>query len=232
VFAFAIPWSLSSKLRWGSSSTSYLYSSGSTSAVATLWSAWLANIPQLLLSSCYFTINLICTSMSGAEEWNNLATSRKGLRVTQPYEDQRSTYFLQLPYRWSLPLLAISGTLHWLMSQTFFLVRIDTWEHDKQSSTAACGFSALSLVVLLLVLFVLLGIIGAVGLRMRETKMPVVLSCSLAISAACHPPLDDVDAHLAEVQWGVTGNEVVKGFGHCALSSRHVTEPEEGKKYY
>jgi len=219
-------------MQWGTSSTSYIFSSGSTSVVATLWSAWLANIPQLLLSSCYFTINQFCTSMAGAEEWNNLATSRKGLRVTQPYDHQRSTYFLELPYRWSLPLLAISGTLHWLMSQAFFLVRIDTWYSSTLSSTAACGFSALSLIVLLSVLFVLLGIIGVVGLRKRQTRVPIVSSCSLAISAACHPPPKEVDAHLAKLQWGVTENEVVEGFGHCSLSAGSVTEPEEGKMYY
>lgn len=44
---------------------------------------------------------------------------RKGLRVTQPHGYQRSSYFLQLPYRWSLPLIVISGTLHWLLSRVF-----------------------------------------------------------------------------------------------------------------
>jgi hypothetical protein len=178
-------------------------------------------------------INLICTSMGGAVEWNKLATSRKGLRVTKPYGQQRSTYFLQLPYRWSLPLTAVSGILHWLMSQTFFLVRIDTLaKYTDTVTTSACGFSITSLIVLLSVFGALLLTIGIIGLRKMDAKIPIAASCSLAISAACHPPPGDVDAHLAKVQWGVTQNEVVTGFGHCSLSSKPVTEPEEGRTYH
>ena len=216
--------------RWGAASNSYLYRSTSTSAVATLWSAWLANLPQLLVSFCYFSVNLVCTSMAGTEEWNHFATSRKGLRVTKPSAKQRSTYFLQLPYRWSLPLTAIGGALHWLVSQAFFLVRVD--DVDGGESTSACGVSLLSLITLLCVFWLLLFTICAVGHRMMPIKAPLIASCSLAISAACHPPPDDVDAHLGKVQWGVTDNEVVTGFRHCSLSSKPVTEPEEGMTYY
>ena len=230
-----------SRSRWGTSSTSYMNPAVSQET-ATLWSAWLSNVPQVLLSFCYFWINIVCTSMAAEQEWNNLGASRKGLRVTQPYGHQRSTYFLQMPYRWSLPLLAISATLHWLMSQAFFLVRTftlslgglgdDNSRNTIATSTSAIGFSALSLVVLISILFGLVAVIGAMGLRKREVRVPVVASCSLAISAACHPPPGDANAHLAKVQWGVTEHEVVTGFKHCSLSSKPVTEPEEGKTYY
>jgi hypothetical protein len=223
----------SASWRWGAGSSSYVYASQSTSAVATLWSAWLANVPQLLLSFCYFTINLLCTTMAGAVEWNRLGTSRKGLRVTQPYGQQRSTYFLQLPYKWSLPLTIISGVLHWLVSQTFFLVRIDTLvARDTRVSTSACGFSIISLIVLLGVFLLLLLVICTLGLRKMQPRVPIVSSCSLAISAACHPAPDEVDVHLAKVKWGVTGNMVVEGFRHCSLSSKPVVEPEEMQRYY
>jgi len=33
--------------------------------------------------------------------------------------------------------------------------------------------------------------------------MPLVATCSAAISAACHRPEQDVDAHLLPVQWGI-----------------------------
>ena len=38
----------------------------------------------------------------------------------------------------------------------------------------------------------------------HETKsgMPLASTCSAAISAACHPPRDDNEAHLFPVQWG------------------------------
>lgn len=190
-------------------------------------------MPQLLLSICYFTINRICTSIAGADEWNRLATGRKSLRVTQPYGRQRSTYFLQLPYKWSIPLTVISGTLHWLVSQTFFLVRLDPINDDHgPSEVSACGFSLLSFTVLFSFLAVLQCAIGIVGLRKMPMNAPTAASCSLAISAACHPPPGDANAHLAKVQWGVTENEVVTGFRHCSLSSKPVSTPEQGETYY
>lgn len=59
-----------------------------------------------------------------------MATTRKGLRVTAPRGEQRSSYFLQLPYRWAVPLMIVSGALHWLMSQTIFPVRLETRSRD------------------------------------------------------------------------------------------------------
>jgi hypothetical protein len=84
--------------------------------------AWIANAPQVLLPFCYVGLNNICTFMAAVEEWNHLASTRKGLRVSRPMAEQRSTYFLQLPYQWALPLIIMSGMLHWLLSQSFFLV--------------------------------------------------------------------------------------------------------------
>jgi hypothetical protein len=193
-------------------------------------------MPQLLLSICYLNVNLICTSITGSEEWNHLGSSKKGLRVTQPLGDQRSSYFLQLPYRWSLPLIVTSGTLHWLLSQTFFLVRVNFFDRDgtmlERDSRSACGFSTLSFSVLLSASLLLLGVIGFMGFRSISMKTPIVASCSLAISAACHPSSDEIDPHLAKVQWGVVEQEVVEGFGHCSLSSKPVKKPEVGKIYY
>lgn len=64
------------------------------------------------------------------------------------------------------------------------------------------------------------------------TGLPQAASNSLVVSAACHPPKDEVDPHLKAVQWGVVGKEVVERYGHCSLSSRPVTAPEEEKMYY
>jgi hypothetical protein len=57
------------------------------------------NVPQLALSLCYLALNSICTSLASAYKWNNMARTRKSLRVTDPQGQQRSTYFLQLPYK-------------------------------------------------------------------------------------------------------------------------------------
>lgn len=118
------------------------------SAQNIILNARLVNIIQLALSFCYPTMNSQCTAIAGAAERNNLAASRKDLRVARPVEDQREKYFLQLPYRWSLPPVAASSYLHWLLSQSIYIVRINKYCRDsratKKESYTAIGFSATS----------------------------------------------------------------------------------------
>ena len=122
---------------WGTSSPYQLgIASGSFDSKTILLNAWLANTPQILLSFSYFAINRLCTSMCFAREWNSYGTPRKGLRTTNPTGQQRSTYFLQLPYRWSIPLTVTSGFLHWLLSQSLFLVRLEIRDVDGQIITS------------------------------------------------------------------------------------------------
>lgn len=71
-----------------------------------------ANLPQLIFSCLYLLYNGILTSMCLAHEYSNYSIRRKSLRVTSPHGDQRSTYWLNLPYIYSIPLLAISALLH------------------------------------------------------------------------------------------------------------------------
>lgn len=100
------------------------------------------------------------------------------------------------------------------------------------TSRSACGFSTLSLFVLLFASLLLLGVIGFMGSKSMSMKAPVVASCSLAISAACHASPDETEPHLARVRWGVVEGEVVEGFGHCSLSSKPVKKPKVGRTYY
>lgn len=221
---------------WGSSSTGSLsFGSSKITGRATLFNGWLANLPQLLLSFGYFMVNNICTLMASAEEWNDMSVTRKGLRVTDPQGDQRSTYFLQLPYRYSLPLIGASGILHWLLSQSFFLVRIDSYDLQRKiveaNSKSACGFSLVSFYVFLGSAFCLLCAVGVVGSFKMRMRMPVAASCSLSISAACHKNPSEVDVHLSKVQWGVIGGFEEEGRQHCSFSAQPVKSPEVGTLY-
>jgi hypothetical protein len=82
---------------------------------------FLANVPQILVSLTYFFYNGLLTCMLSAVEYDNYATDQKPLRVSWPRGAQRSTYYLSLPYRYSVPLLVVSAVLHWLVSQSLFL---------------------------------------------------------------------------------------------------------------
>jgi hypothetical protein len=220
---------------WGTSSLLLVpHTNSSFDTKGIVFNAWLANTPQVLLSISYFSINRICTSICAANEWNNYARRKKGLRVTSPSCEQRATHFLQIPFRWAIPLALTSGLLHWLLSQTLFLVRFEKRRMDGSiypGSTCACGYSALSLSVFTL-LFLLLFIVLLALLVMRTTAyVPPAGHCSAVISAACHPPQDDMYAHLGKVQWGAIPNSESEGIGHCSLTSGPVIAPIEGNLY-
>ncbi|KAG4441757.1 hypothetical protein IFR05_002748 [Cadophora sp. M221] len=101
---------------------SFLQNKGSIEIVVMIL---IANLPQVMLSLAYFAYNNIFTCMLQDVEWHGFSTTRKPLRVSGSRRgSQRSTYFLHLPYRFAIPLAILSGILHWLASQSLFLVYI------------------------------------------------------------------------------------------------------------
>ena len=84
-------------------------------------SVMLANVPQLILSVTYFAYNALFTRLLAEAEWQSLGVKHRPLRVTRPRGEQWSTYRLQLPYRYSIPLLTISIMLHWFTSNAIFV---------------------------------------------------------------------------------------------------------------
>jgi hypothetical protein len=73
-----------------------------------LGSLLLANGPQLILSLCYFSYNTFFTRLAVEMEWNSFSLKYQPLRVSYPMGEQISRYRLQLPYRYSVPLLVLS----------------------------------------------------------------------------------------------------------------------------
>lgn len=193
----------------------------------------IANSPQALLSFLFLTYNGLFTCMLLADEWTGYAHKRKPLRVTSPVGEQRCTYRLQLPYRYGIPLLILSGTLHWLVSQSLFLARVTAFTvdgaEDIYGSISTVGYSSIAIITVIIygTIVVLLGI--GMGFRRYKPGIPLVGSCSAAISAACHRPNEDVDASRKGVMWGVVGVE--NGVGHCCITSLEVETPVMGDLY-
>ncbi|EON67299.1 hypothetical protein W97_06552 [Coniosporium apollinis CBS 100218] len=226
----------SSLSAWGTASSLRLnLAPQSFTAKGILINSFIANFPQIVLSASYFAVNRLCTSMYFTEEWNSYASSRKGLRVSDAKGEQRDTYFLQLPYRWAVPLAVMCGILHWLLSQSIFLVRLDIHGENGQlipsESKSACGYSQSSTLVFALVTVGCIVVILLLRLRHIKVGIPIAAHCSLAISAACHPPPDEEEPHLKPVQWGVVRNRFGGEIDHCTYSSEPVTAPEPGKRY-
>ncbi|KAF5652120.1 hypothetical protein F25303_3594 [Fusarium sp. NRRL 25303] len=150
----------------------------------------ISNTPQILLSLCYMTLNGLITRMLAELEWASYGTKFKALRVTNPEGSQRSTYRLQLPYRWSIPLLAISGILHWVYSNCFYLSNYEFYDplipHGIAEIDRGLQFSS----VAILIGFSISAIIALSPMILAKRSLPgqMVLggSNSKVISAACH----------------------------------------------
>ena len=202
----------------------------------------IANSPQLLLSFLYFAYNGLWTCMLLTLEWSEFAKARKPLRVTSPTGGQRSTYRLQLPYRYGIPLLIISGLLHWLVSQSIFLVVIEAYTDDGtldpsgSDSMTTCGYSPIALLTTIIIGAIVLAVGIANGFRRyKKTGIPLAGSCSAAISAACHPPLGDDRASKKAVMWGVCGSDVdgdwdtTMDSGNVPIIGKEAIRQEGGK---
>lgn len=65
--------------------------------------------------------------------------------------------------------------------------------------------------------------------------MPLASSCSAAISAACHPPKEDIDPSTKRVMWGVAVADedlsAPEQVGHCSFTSLEVQAPTVGRLY-
>ncbi|PKS08052.1 hypothetical protein jhhlp_006664 [Lomentospora prolificans] len=204
----------------------------------------IANIPQLGLSMVYFSFNGILTAMLAGKEWSRFGSARRHLRVSaKPKGAQKSRYMLQLPYRYGLPLLVFSALLHWLVSQSIFILAVETSAESRGEAAIpegefdilSCGYSPIAIILVLLIsaCFVL-GII-LVGMTKFASGMPVVGSRSLGMAAACQ--VQHSFSNLCRgLQWGVlapsssweTEQEIV---GTCGFSACPVEAPIKGRFY-
>lgn len=232
------------------------------------FSTFVANTPQLLVSGLYLLYNGLITTMLAADERNGYISERKTLRLSCPRGIQRSSYFLSLPLRYGVPLSLASGLLHWLFSQSLFIVAsisfvTPDFHYVPTDDAAIIGFSAVGL-MLSLIVGVLLTLAplplrflrSYEGPKKSETPgqtaytaenstsendtergstadpaaypMPLVSTCSAAISAACHRHEEDVDTHLLPLIWGFVRDDPSKPRRgrFCFTTARDVEWPE------
>jgi hypothetical protein len=200
--------------------------------------ALIANSPQVVLSFLYFSYNGILTAMLTGHEWMSYAVKKKGLRISRkPSGSQRSTYFLQLPYRFSLPLIITSTLLHWLVSQSIFVVAYSIYNdlgHQSQivfedgsirDGLTTCGYSPIAILAVLVVGILMLAAVVGFGYIPYKTRMPLAGTSSLAISAACHPEehlgTEEIALSTQKLQWGVVSTSL-EDIRHCAFSDKEV----------
>ena len=94
------------------------------------------------------------------------------------------------------------------------------------------GYSCLPLLLVIMLGTVMLTAAFALGFRKFASHMPVAGSCSVAISAACHRPKDDVDAAYLPVSWGeVPRDDPDDDVHHCCFTSHATQELVPGRLY-
>ncbi|KAM6511847.1 hypothetical protein FALCPG4_016840 [Fusarium falciforme] len=163
------------------------------------------NLPQLLLSIFYFDYNSFFTRLCAEKEWSSYGTDYRPLRVTEPQGLQRSTYRLQLPYRYSVPLILASISLHWLVSKSLYVFVFEggyfeppTIDNDSPLRTGlsddafvGIGWSAPALLALLVAVSIMTALPSILTWPTIKSPMPLTGNSSLVLSAACHVPVPE-----------------------------------------
>ncbi|KAF2682083.1 hypothetical protein K458DRAFT_420018 [Lentithecium fluviatile CBS 122367] len=200
----------------------------------------IANSGQLILSVTYVSYNALLTSMCGASEVSHFAYTRKSLRVSHsPEGSQRATYFLQLPLVYGIPLQLAGAVLHWLVSQSIFVMFVQPFGVTGQAEEQGFwvpGYSPIG--ILLLVIMACVLVVSLIGYALVPLRpgLPLMANCSVAIAATCHS--DDNRNHgkddekgRGSVMWGVTKTPEDNKPGHCGFSDGPVSFPVEAAIY-
>ncbi|KAL3476439.1 hypothetical protein BJX99DRAFT_227714 [Aspergillus californicus] len=137
-------------------------------------------------------------------------------------------------------------TLHWLISQSLFYFEFAPYDlHDiPQEHESSLGYSPIAILSSILLGSLMVLLLIGVSLWKLPSRMPLAGSCSLAISAACHPPRGEnvQTVTLGPVGWGET-SEWPEGLpddaseselnerGHCSFTAKKTTKPSLTKWY-
>jgi hypothetical protein len=207
---------------------------GVTSTLSLIQNVLIANVFQLPLSLAYITFNGLFTCILLSREFASYAHKRHGLRVTNASgKYQRSSYWLTVPYRFSIPLVVLSALLHWMQSQTIVLVEVNVLEPNgtftDDDAVHSLGYSTLALLITLIIWTVMICSLLALGWTTYFPGAPLVESSSLAISAACHTPSGDFSEPNQLLKYGVIGKS--SGCERVCLTSGPVGALEHGSRY-
>ena len=200
----------------------------------------LANISQFALSILYIAFNNVITSQSVAHEWFRYFHHKRLLRVSSPVGIQKSSYFLSLPWRVGVPLMLLFMLIHWLLSQSVFVIQTTGYGPGpdgplvKGHNATRIGFSLMG--ILFTVSLGTIMCLVLIGNSFRSFKdipssMPRMATNSAVISACCHPPAEDSEAYLFPVQFGAVQDDGQLRPTLTFSSDVQMECPEDGMEY-
>ena len=208
----------------------------------------LSNCPQLFVTFVYYFYNNTLTNMLSAAEYSSYGLHQKPLRVTWPIKgsQQRSTYWLNIPYQYGIPVMFLFLAIHWFASQSlFYTVQIPYDPDGHRYAEEMKRFMVLSPVPLIFTASVAFftGILLIIlSFRRLKSNIPLAGSCSASISAACHPSSEVCKSSAAHgnIMWGETDrpegwtDRIYGDYsrkGHCSFTPCRVENPSLDKLY-
>ena len=183
----------------------------------------IANSPQLLFSVGYLFWNNQITQIYMEREWRAYYGKRKRPRVSYPIARNdktkvKTSRWLQLPYWITIVWMILNSLMHWLLSQTLFVVEI--LGRTLTSTTFYINYSPMAVIAIGILASVLsLVIIGYFCLP-RKSWMPLMGGSLLIVFESCLylPYGPNPDLPTGGIMWGdiSTPNERRAGFGPTA----------------
>lgn len=206
---------------FGKVNTDLLPIGGGLAQASILEIAASANLPQFVLAVMWILYRDIYTSMAFARDWSRYEFQPQKLMVSSPRGDQRGVWLLGLPWSAGVFLLLMQMLLHFLISQSVFPVRIQTYnekgEIDPAHLVSNIGYSPVAMFVSVIVCVFLLWLLMWVGKGHMPSNIPIVGTCSAAISAACHPTTRIDGMAIVYLRWGEVQNHEGSQ-RHCSMT--------------
>jgi hypothetical protein len=191
----------------------------------------IANCPQLWLSIGYLLWNNQLSRIYMEREWRQFYHQRIRPRVSYPLIRKepglRSTRWLQLPYGISIILMIVNTILHWLVSQTLFVVEIlptatkpANFYLNFSPFAIVCVGGASTLLVLGITIFYFIRF---------KTWMPLMAGSLRIVLESCRylPTPKDLDGRITlpkdGIMWGDISTQTERRAGFDADASPLVT---------
>lgn len=202
--------------------TAFLNQPGSTiDVLATI------NSPHLALTFGYRVFNDLLSILLISDEFCRYAVHRKTLRASVPVGTQRTSYFLNQPFRYALPLTCSMGLLHWFVSQGFRFSHTQLFDYNDHviQGTGINSLTQSPLACLLALVLCALMILAMMGLSFRRLSRGALIvgTNSLAIAAACHrADYEDAEIISQPLKFGVLKCYESHGKRRVGFSAHHV----------
>lgn len=194
----------------------------------------IANTPQLFFSISYLFWNNQITRIYMEHEWRSYyETKAKKPRVSYLIEEgdhrrYKTSRYLQLPTTFTVIWMLINSVMHWLLSQTLFVVEIlpgretpaNFYLNYSPPAIFAIGFIVTVVVICMIIFF----------FWPQKSKMPLMNGSLLVVLQSClHLKGDDVP--VGGISWGDISRYAGDGKMRLAGFGPSVDKMEVGAEY-